>query len=93
MHAYLHARKFCSGTKMANDDTSSNPKGSITVRIGPELLQRVNRVIYFLHKSQTDFVKEALAEKTKEYEEKHPELSAAVKIEQKILERENRVRR
>ena len=74
---------------MANGDTSSNPKGILSVRIGPELLRRVNRVVYFLHRSQVSFVTEALEEKTKEYEAKYQtELSVIAKQEQKIMDRE-----
>lgn len=61
----------------------------LSVRIGQDLLKRVNSVVEVLRTSQVDFVKEALDEKTKYYEDRYKnELTEIDKIKEKILRRE-----
>lgn len=64
------------------------------MRIGEDLLKRVNSVAQVLQKSQTDFIKQTLDEKTRYYEAKYKtELNEIAKFKQKILEREKASRR
>jgi predicted DNA-binding protein len=65
---------------MANPDT-------ISVRVGEELLRRVNKVAEALGKSQAQFVKEVLDERTREHAKDVEEIT---KSEKKIVEREQR---
>ena len=60
-------------------------KGNLSVNIGEELLERVNRVAKALGKSQAQFVKEALDERTRPHKS---EVEGIAKHEEKIIERE-----
>jgi hypothetical protein len=67
-------------THMANRE-------SINVRVGEELLRRVNKVAEALGKSQAQFVKDVLDERTKEHQKDVDEIA---KVERKIAEREQK---
>jgi len=60
---------------------------SINVRVGEELLRRVNKVAEALGKSQAQFVKDVLDERTKEHQKDVDEIA---KVERKIAEREQK---
>jgi predicted DNA-binding protein len=66
---------------------ANNTKETLSVRIGEALLQRVNKVAGALGKSQTQFVKEVLDERTKPHK---VEVEEIVKLEKKIVEREKK---
>jgi predicted DNA-binding protein len=66
---------------MANESGESN----LCVRISEELLQRINRVAKALGKSQTQFVRDLLDEKTKPHKLDVDEIA---KREEKIIARE-----
>jgi predicted DNA-binding protein len=65
----------------------ANENDMLSVRIGEELLVRVNKVADALHKSQTQFVKEVLDERTRPH---IAEVEEIVKQERKIAEREKK---
>jgi hypothetical protein len=65
-------------------------KGNLNVRVGEELLNRINKVAGAMGKSQTEFVKEVLDERTKEHESDVKEIG---KYEKRIVERENASKR
>ena len=60
-------------------------KGTITVCVGEELLARINTVAKAHGKSQAQFVKEVLHEKTICHKS---EIEAIAKLERKITERQ-----
>ncbi len=60
-------------------------KGNLSVNIGEELLQRVNKVATALGKSQAQFVRETLDQRTKGHEK---EVDQIARNEAKIVERE-----
>jgi len=65
----------------------ANESDMLSVRIGEDLLLRVNKVAEALNKSQTQFVKEVLDERTKPH---IVEVEEIVKQEKKIAEREKK---
>ena len=62
-------------------------KANLSVRIDEELLNRVNKVAEAMHKSQTEFVKDVLDERTKPHQ---AEVEEITKLEKKIAEREQK---
>ena len=60
-------------------------KGNLAVNIGEELLLRVNKVAAAVGKTQAQFVKDVLDEKTKAHK---AEVDEIVRSEEKILQRE-----
>jgi hypothetical protein len=61
-------------------------RGTLTVCVGEELLARINTVAKAHRKSQAQFVKDVLHEKTIDHKE---EVEAIAKLEQRIVEREH----
>ncbi len=86
MIARIHASAFCGSSKTLPSVDRS--KGNLSVNVGEDLLDRINRVAEAVKKSQAEFVRDALDKITEVHQREVDEITKQQKI---IAEREKKL--